>query len=110
MTQEMVRILFINRHVYANVSSHFAFFLGTTAEFRFYFEKYGKVISAEVMFNRETHKSRGFGFIVFETENSAVKVCQVKEHIIDGKVVRRGLCLSFLYFFLYHATDFIISC
>lgn len=62
------------------------------AEFRLYFEKYGKVISAEVMFNRETHKSRGFGFIVFEVENSAVKVCTVKEHSIDGKVVS-------LYFF-----------
>lgn len=60
-----------------------------------YFEKYGKVISAEVMFNRETHKSRGFGFIVFEVENSAVKVCNVKEHSIDGKVVRAVfLCVS----------------
>jgi RNA-binding protein Musashi len=58
------------------------------AEFRAYYEKFGKVISAEVMFNRETHKSRGFGFIVFEVEQSAVKVCAVKEHVIDGKVVR----------------------
>jgi len=41
------------------------------AEFKQYFEKFGKVISAEVMFNRETHKSRGFGFIVFEQENGA---------------------------------------
>lgn len=57
------------------------------AEFRAYFEKYGKVISAEVMFNRETHKSRGFGFIVFELESGAVKVCAEKEHSIDGKVV-----------------------
>jgi len=56
-------------------------------EFREYFEKYGRVVSAEVMFNRETHKSRGFGFIVFETEDSAIRVCQDKEHIIDGKVV-----------------------
>ncbi len=57
------------------------------AEFKSYFEKYGRVISAEVMFNRETHKSRGFGFIVFETEDSAIKVCNEKEHVIDGKVV-----------------------
>ena len=57
------------------------------AEFRTYFEKYGKVVSAEVMFNRETHKSRGFGFIVFELEDSAIKVCAEKEHIIDGKAV-----------------------
>jgi RNA recognition motif-containing protein len=58
-----------------------------SAEFRHYFERYGKVVSAEVMFNRETHKSRGFGFIVFELEQGAVKVCADKEHVIDGKVV-----------------------
>lgn len=56
-------------------------------EFRAYFEKYGKVVSAEVMFNRETHKSRGFGFIVFELEQGAVRVCTEKEHYIDGKLV-----------------------
>lgn len=61
--------------------------LFATAEFKSYFEKYGRVVSAEVMFNRETHKSRGFGFIVFETEDSAIKVCNEKEHVIDGKVV-----------------------
>eukprot|EP01038_Epipyxis_sp_PR26KG_P013888 gene13888-18625_t len=57
------------------------------AEFRTYFEKYGKVLSAEVMFNRETHKSRGFGFIVFELEESAIKVCENKDHSIDAKAV-----------------------
>lgn len=57
------------------------------AEFRSYFEKFGKVLTAEVMFNRETHKSRGFGFIVFELEKGAEAVCAEKEHIIDGKVV-----------------------
>mmetsp|Transcript_9308 Transcript_9308/g.14021 ORF Transcript_9308/g.14021 Transcript_9308/m.14021 type:complete len:665 (+) Transcript_9308:56-2050(+) len=56
-------------------------------EFRNYFEKYGKVLSAEVMFNRETHKSRGFGFIVFESESGVDDVCAVKEHVIDGKMV-----------------------
>ena len=40
------------------------------------------------MFNRETHKSRGFGFIVFELEKGAELVCAEKEHSIDGKVVR----------------------
>jgi RNA recognition motif-containing protein len=40
-----------------------------------YFQSYGNIISAEVMFNRETHKSRGFGFIVFEKEDSAKRVC-----------------------------------
>lgn len=40
------------------------------------------------MFNRETHKSRGFGFIVFELERGAEQVCAEREHVIDGKVVR----------------------
>jgi hypothetical protein len=44
-------------------------------------------MSAEVMFNRETHKSRGFGFIVFEHERSAELVCAEIENVIDGKVV-----------------------
>jgi RNA-binding protein Musashi len=59
----------------------------SAAEFRSYFERYGRVVSSEVMFNRETHKSRGFGFVVFEQEYSAVKVCATDEHCIDGKVV-----------------------
>ena len=59
------------------------------AEFRNYFEQYGRVMSAEVMFNRETHKSRGFGFIIFESEDSVDLVCEEKEHSIDGKVVSR---------------------
>lgn len=56
-------------------------------EFRHYFEKYGKVISAEVMFNRETHKSRGFGFIIFDNEASVDRVCDERDHSIDGKMV-----------------------
>ena len=28
---------------------------------RKYFEQYGKILSSEVMYNRETNKSRGFG-------------------------------------------------
>ena len=59
----------------------------SAAEFRSYFERFGRVMSAEVMFNRETHKSRGFGFIVFELERGAEQVCSEREHIIDGKVV-----------------------
>jgi hypothetical protein len=68
------------------------------------------VISAEVMFNRETHKSRGFGFIVFEVENSAVKVCNVKEHSIDGKVVSLQLIFSFSLFFLFVSSYMLFSC
>lgn len=39
------------------------------------------------MFNRETNKSRGFGFVVFESETSVEVVLQEKNHVIDGKSV-----------------------
>ena len=52
-----------------------------------YFEQFGPVQTAEVMFNRETHKSRGFGFVVFESEESANAVLQSTHHTVNGKVV-----------------------
>mmetsp|Transcript_2106 Transcript_2106/g.5170 ORF Transcript_2106/g.5170 Transcript_2106/m.5170 type:complete len:781 (+) Transcript_2106:48-2390(+) len=55
--------------------------------FRQYFSQFGKVMSAEVMFNRDTGKARGFGFIVFELEQGAIKTAAVKQHFIDGKEV-----------------------
>jgi RNA recognition motif-containing protein len=77
------------------------------ADFRGYFEKYGKILSAEVMFNRETHKSRGFGFIVFEEEQGAIAACADHEHIIDGKVVSCLLMLqSFDYVFVVSFVSF----
>ncbi|KAL3668537.1 hypothetical protein V7S43_006620 [Phytophthora oleae] len=57
------------------------------ADFKKYFMQYGKVVSAEVMFNRETNKSRGFGFVIFECEASVELVLQDKNHVIDGKSV-----------------------
>lgn len=57
------------------------------AEFRRYFMQFGKVVSAEVMFNRETNKSRGFGFVIFEDEETVKRVLQERDHIIDGKAV-----------------------
>ena len=48
------------------------------------------------MFNRETHKSRGFGFIVFELERGAEQVCAEREHVIDGKVVRTANHLNYV--------------
>ncbi|KAF0695969.1 Aste57867_13241 [Aphanomyces stellatus] len=57
------------------------------ADFKKYFQQFGKVVSAEVMFNRETNKSRGFGFVIFETEQSVELVLQDRGHVIDGKSV-----------------------
>lgn len=38
----------------------------TDEEFRTFFEQYGQVLDSVVMFDRETHNSRGFGFVTFK--------------------------------------------
>ncbi|TMW57223.1 hypothetical protein Poli38472_003148 [Pythium oligandrum] len=82
-----------NSSMCSNVGSTKKIFVGglhyetKDAEFRRYFQQYGKVVSAEVMFNRETNKSRGFGFVIFENESSVENVLQENDHVIDGKSV-----------------------
>ena len=41
-------------------------------EFREYFEQFGKVVDSVVMYDRDTHRSRGFGFVTYE---DIVSVC-----------------------------------
>jgi RNA-binding protein Musashi len=52
-----------------------------------YFERFGKVDTAQVLFNRETNKSRGFGFVTFQEYAAVDRVLEVKVHSIDGKTV-----------------------
>jgi len=44
----------------------------TDAEFRAFFESYGEIIDSVVMFDRDTGRSRGFGFVTFADEVSPV--------------------------------------
>lgn len=40
----------------------------TEQDFRGYFEEFGKITDAVVMIDRDTQRSRGFGFITFDEE------------------------------------------
>eukprot|EP00924_Labyrinthula_sp_SR-Ha-C_P005329 snap_masked-scaffold_1-processed-gene-28.23-mRNA-1 protein AED:0.12 eAED:0.12 QI:0/-1/0/1/-1/1/1/0/362 len=64
---------------------------------RIFFESFGPVKSAEVIYNRDTKKSRGFGFVVFQSPDS-VRACldqQRKSSFkIDGKRIEVKLCES----------------
>lgn len=46
----------------------------TEDEFRDFFEQFGEVVDSVVMFDRETHRSRGFGFVTFQNSEVATKL------------------------------------
>lgn len=56
------------------------------AEFRKYFETFGGVVDAVVMFDRQTQRSRGFGFVTFQ-EDAVVHEIMMSSHEINGKMV-----------------------
>jgi len=58
----------------------------TNIDFRKYFESFGKVLESQIMTDRDSGRSRGFGFITFEEEKTAAEVLQLT-HTISGKPV-----------------------
>ena len=38
----------------------------TEDEFREFFEQFGEIVDSVVMFDRETQRSRGFGFVTYK--------------------------------------------
>lgn len=63
---------------------------------REYFSQFGKVVDATVMLDRETGRSKGFGFVSFENVN-VEPMLGFGNLEIDGKLVRR-LSSFFLHF------------
>ena len=44
------------------------------------------MLEASVLIDKITTRSRGFGFVVFDDEDIADKVCALRDHTIDGKL------------------------
>lgn len=57
-----------------------------------FFEQVGPVSSARVMTDRETGRSRGFGFVTFENEDDNQKaVDQLNGQELDGRAINVSL-------------------
>ena len=54
---------------------------------KLYFELFGEVSYPIIMRDKDTHTSRGFGFVTFKDSPVLDEVLQMTPHIIDGKQV-----------------------
>lgn len=50
--------------------------------------EFGHVVEAKVIVDRETGKSRGFGFVTFASEEEAEEALRIGELRIDGRMIR----------------------
>lgn len=57
----------------------------TDQSLRQYFEQFGEIEEAVVITDRQTGKSRGYGFVTMSEATSADKACQEPNPIIDGR-------------------------
>ncbi|MBA0772118.1 hypothetical protein Gotri_007554 [Gossypium trilobum] len=59
----------------------------TNEELKGYFEKFGSIVDAVVIHDKETKRSRGFGFVTYEAEESANLVLRTNFHLLNNKRV-----------------------
>ncbi|XP_068322873.1 heterogeneous nuclear ribonucleoprotein 1-like [Pyrus communis] len=59
----------------------------TEDAFRQFFENYGTVTDVVIMYDQNTQRPRGFGFITFDTEDAVDRVLQKNYHELNGKLV-----------------------
>lgn len=55
--------------------------------FQQYFEAYGHVTDVVVMYDQQTNRPRGFGFVSFDSEDAVDRVLHKTFHDLDGKQV-----------------------
>ncbi|KAJ6836389.1 heterogeneous nuclear ribonucleoprotein 1-like [Iris pallida] len=59
----------------------------TESDFKKYFEQFGTITDVVVMYDHNTQRPRGFGFITYESEDSVDKVLLKTFHELNNKMV-----------------------
>ncbi|CAA0836529.1 RNA-binding (RRM/RBD/RNP motifs) family protein [Striga hermonthica] len=59
----------------------------TELDFKKYFSRFGTIIDVVVMYDHNTQRPRGFGFITYDSEESVDKVLVKTFHELNGKMV-----------------------
>ena len=62
---------------------------------RGFFQQFGEIELAEVMYNKNSKKSRGFGFVLFDSAETVQKVFEIqrfRQFILDGKEIEAKVC------------------
>jgi RNA-binding protein Musashi len=59
----------------------------TEDDFKKYFEQFGSITDVVVMYDHNTQRPRGFGFITFDSEDAVENVIQKSFHELNDKMV-----------------------
>ncbi|KAG6477226.1 hypothetical protein ZIOFF_066478 [Zingiber officinale] len=59
----------------------------TESEFKKYFDQFGTITDVVVMYDHNTQRPRGFGFITYDSEDAVDKVLYKSFHELNGKTV-----------------------
>lgn len=54
------------------------------SELRQYFSEFGHLVSARVVFNKDTGMSKGYGFVIFSTKGGYESVFNRTKHHLEG--------------------------
>lgn len=59
----------------------------TESDFKMYFDQFGTITDVVVMYDHNTQRPRGFGFITFDSEEAVDRVLYKTFHELNGKMV-----------------------
>lgn len=59
----------------------------TESDFKIYFDQFGTITDVVVMYDHNTQRPRGFGFITYDSEEAVEKVLVKTFHELNGKMV-----------------------